>query len=191
VGAGLIAEDLKARALPLYLVRPVTPFDYWLGKLLVPVRVLAVTVLAPGLALILIGALFQPSERMLPFLWDRRGLVVAVVLHWAYVALVWSSLALFVSAVARGRGAAIVLGGILFFAGVVSQLVASHLDGRTAELLHATSLYQDGRAVLGAGIEGVRGRLPEVPDALLVGGAVVLLAAGVVVRRARTVEVVA
>jgi ABC-type transport system involved in multi-copper enzyme maturation permease subunit len=193
VGAGLVADDLKSRALPLYLVRPVRPFDYWLGKLLVPVRVLALTVLAPGLLLILVGALFQPSERMLPFLWGRRELVAAVLLHFAFVAVVWSSVALLVSTVAQARVAAIVLGAVVFFAGAIVGGVAQHTEGTLRDALEATSLYGDAQAVLSGAIvapEDMPDELPPRNLALVMGAAVTGLATLVVLRRARTVEVV-
>jgi hypothetical protein len=193
VGAGLVADDVKARALPLYLVRPVTPVDYWIGKLLVPVRVLALTVLFPGLLLVLVGALFQPSDRMLPFLWGRRDLLAAVVLHFAHVALVWSSVALFVSTVAGSRVAAIVLGAVVFFAGGIPREVAPHAEGALARLLDAVDLHAGGRAVLASPLEqtaATMGRLPETAWAVGVGAAFVALGAFVVLRRARTVEVV-
>jgi hypothetical protein len=200
VGAGLVADDLKSRSLPLYLVRPVTPFDYWLGKFLVPVRVLALTVLVPGLLLVLVGALFQPSDRMFPFLWDRRDLVSAVLLHFAYVAVVWSGVALLVSTVAPSRVLAIVIGAVVFFAGHVPREVAREASGTLGSLLGAASLHDDSRAFLALPLAGredglfVPAVLQDVPDtswALAVGLAVFAISTFLVLRRARTVEVVA
>jgi hypothetical protein len=188
---------MKARALPLYLVRPVQPVDYWFGKLLVPIRVLAATVLVPGLFLVLVGALFQPSDRMLPFLWDRRDLVAAVLLQFAYVGVVWSSVALLVSTIAQARVAAIVLGAVIFFAGAIPAEFARDADGVLARLLEAGNLHADARAVFQVPLRalpietGAVEPLPRPGYALAVGLAYAALAAFVVLKRARTVEVVA
>jgi hypothetical protein len=193
VGAGLVADDLKARALPLYLVRPVRPFDYWLGKFLVPVRALALTLLAPGLLLVLAVALFQPSDRMLPFLWARRDLVVAVLVHFAYVAAVWSSVALLASTVAQARVMAIVLGAAVFFGGAVVGLIAVEAGPRVRDELEAVSLYGDAQAVLAHALrdaENVSDSLPPLNYAIVLGLLVTALATFVVLRRARSVEVV-
>ena len=51
-GAPLVADDLGANAFPLYLVRPIRPLDYVLGKSLVFPALLAVATLLPGVALL-------------------------------------------------------------------------------------------------------------------------------------------
>jgi ABC-type transport system involved in multi-copper enzyme maturation permease subunit len=208
VGAGLIADDLRARALALYLVRPITPFDYYLGKLLIPIRVLGLTVLVPALALVLIAALFRPSDRMLPFLWDQRGVVGAVVVHFAVMALSFASLTLLVSTWTGRRVAAIVLGAVIFFGGSIPRLVAHLTSGPVADVLDATDLWSNAYALfldllpttsmsealahMGAdGPGSAAERMPKLGPAMAVSGLVVLLAAWTVLRRARTVEVVA
>jgi ABC-type transport system involved in multi-copper enzyme maturation permease subunit len=58
VGAGLIANDLKARALPIYFSKPVTPATYLLGKWTVVASFVAVVVLVPNLIALALGTLF-------------------------------------------------------------------------------------------------------------------------------------
>ncbi len=193
VGAGLVADDLKSRALPLYLVRPITPLDYWLGKLLIPVRVLLLTVLVPALALILVGSLFRPSDEMLPFLWERRGLALGVLAHFAVAALSFSSLVLLVSTWVGSRGGAIALGAVVFIAGGAPQVVARFTPSPFSDLLMSTSLPNNAQAMLLPFLRPevaarAAGAFPPVWSALLVSGSVVCLAAWVVVSRARTAE---
>ncbi len=83
VGSGLVAEDLRTRALPLYLVRPITPVDYWLGKWLVPAGVLAASVLLPALFLVLFGVLLEPSDQVLDFASEQGPLVLALLAAYA------------------------------------------------------------------------------------------------------------
>ncbi len=54
-GPGLIANDLKARALPIYFARPITPLTYLLGKWLVAAGFIALVTVVPNL-LALLGA---------------------------------------------------------------------------------------------------------------------------------------
>jgi ABC-type transport system involved in multi-copper enzyme maturation permease subunit len=56
-GPGLIADDLKARALPIYFARPVNPRTYLLGKWMVIACFMALAVLAPNLLALLFGTL--------------------------------------------------------------------------------------------------------------------------------------
>jgi len=51
-GSALISGDLRTRALPLYLSKPITRVDYILGKLLVPAVLLALVTLLPSLILL-------------------------------------------------------------------------------------------------------------------------------------------
>lgn len=47
-GSGLISNDLRTRALPLYLSRPISRFDYALGKFLVASFFVAVVTIVPA-----------------------------------------------------------------------------------------------------------------------------------------------
>ena len=55
VGAGVIANDLKARALPIYFAKPVTPATYLLGKGAVVASFVALVTLVPSLAAFVLG----------------------------------------------------------------------------------------------------------------------------------------
>jgi len=58
VGSGLIAQDLKARALPIYFSKPITPITYLLAKWMIVAAFLALAMLVPNLLSLLLGVLF-------------------------------------------------------------------------------------------------------------------------------------
>jgi ABC-type transport system involved in multi-copper enzyme maturation permease subunit len=55
VGAGLISRDLKARALPIYFAKPLTPLTYLLGKWGVIASFIALIMLVPNLLALVLG----------------------------------------------------------------------------------------------------------------------------------------
>jgi ABC-type transport system involved in multi-copper enzyme maturation permease subunit len=57
VGPGLIANDIKARALPIYFARPITPSTYLLGKWMVAATFIGLVTVAPNLAALIFGVL--------------------------------------------------------------------------------------------------------------------------------------
>lgn len=58
VGPGLIAGDLKHRALPIYFAKPVTPLTYLAGKWLIVAAFIAAVTLIPNLLTLTFGILF-------------------------------------------------------------------------------------------------------------------------------------
>ena len=201
VGAGLVADDLRTRALPLYLVRPVTPFDYFLGKWLVPVAVLAVNVLAPGLGIVLMAAVLRPSGESTAFLAEQGDIVGTLLAHFAVLALVYASVVILVSAAAKRRGAAIIAGALVFIGGSIvgggiNEGISEEMEGVPGDVARALSPMGDAFRVLDDGIGhlavGVEtGSSGTGADGVYVAAAVLLaLCAFVVMRRARTTEVV-
>ena len=57
VGPGLIARDLRSRALPIYFAKPVTPLTYLTGKWLVVASFIAMVMLVPNLLTLTIGSM--------------------------------------------------------------------------------------------------------------------------------------
>ena len=55
VGAGLISKDLKARALPIYFSKPLTPLTYLLGKWGVIASFIALIMLIPNMLALALG----------------------------------------------------------------------------------------------------------------------------------------
>ncbi len=95
-GSGLVANDLKANALQIYLSKPITRQDYLIGKLGVLVFFLTLPTLAPALLLYLLAILFQTN---LGYFRDNPwvlasiiGYALAIIFTYALVMLALSSL---------------------------------------------------------------------------------------------------
>lgn len=95
-GAGLIANDLKANALQIYLSKPITRRDYLIGKLGVLVFFLALPTLLPALLLFLLAVIFQPTLSFLEqYYWVLAsifGFSLIIILANALIILALSSL---------------------------------------------------------------------------------------------------
>jgi len=121
-GAGLIAEDRRARALPLYFSRPLGRLDYALGKLLTVVFFLGLLLWLPPLCMYLIELALSNRDGVagaqLPTL--LRSLLPGVV-----GVFLLGSLALGVSSLAnRHSHAALLLIGIVLVAALFGQILA-------------------------------------------------------------------
>jgi ABC-2 type transport system permease protein len=57
VGPGLIARDLRTRALPIYFAKPVTPLTYLAGKWLIVAAFIAAVMLVPNILSLSLGSL--------------------------------------------------------------------------------------------------------------------------------------
>jgi ABC-type transport system involved in multi-copper enzyme maturation permease subunit len=65
VGPKLVSQDLQSRSLALYFAKPLTRFDYVLGKLAVVGFWVAMVTLVPTLVLYALSILFSPSAETL------------------------------------------------------------------------------------------------------------------------------
>ncbi len=130
-GSGLIANDLKANALQIYLSKPITRQDYLIGKLGVLVFFLALPTLAPGLLLYLLAILFQAN---LSYFADNPwvpasiiGYSLAIVFTYALVMLALSSLT------RSSRFAGISFAAVFLFSqilyGILSQILRTSSVG--------------------------------------------------------------
>lgn len=95
-GAGLISNDLKANALQIYLSKPITRQDYFMGKLGVLVFFLAMPTLIPGLLLFILAALFRADAAFfVQNLWLMAPIVgysILIVFTYGLIILALSSL---------------------------------------------------------------------------------------------------
>ena len=206
VGSGLIADDLKSRALPLYLVRPITPTDYWLGKWLIPAGVLLVQFLLPMLCLVLFGILLEPSDRVLDFAAEQGRLVLGVLASYVAASAAYGSLVLIVSTLTGRRTPALVVGAAAIFVApvLVGLAVSAARTGRIDGVIPSSGMLDAVRTLalpndVSAIFHAVSGHaidphaqlfMPPVGAAVAMLVAIFLLGAFVVIRRARTVEVV-
>jgi ABC-type transport system involved in multi-copper enzyme maturation permease subunit len=192
VGAGLVAEDLRTRALPLYLVRPITPADYWLGKLLIPVAVIGTSYVLPLLFLVLFGILLRPSDEILGFAAAQAGLAGAVVVHGLLAGATYGSLMLLVSTLAGRRLGALLLGAAVVYGSEMLRVTLGRQEMPGEEVWRALSLPADLKVIFHE-LADVPVRFaewnPKVGPAVAAVSVVVAAGAVVVLRRARSVEV--
>lgn len=204
-GAGLVSEDLKARALTLYLVRPIRALDYALGKALVIPWVLITRTALPGLVLWLLAGAWQPPGETWAF-WtanlDLLGVMGAFVL---IASGLYSGMLLLIGAGTSRRGVVASLSAAVMFGGSMLAGIGMQVRGVAGEALRLAGIPMDAIAPFirleWLEQEARSARLgislrpdPDayLPDTLAVSvlAAAVLLAGLVRVwRRARTVEV--
>jgi ABC-type transport system involved in multi-copper enzyme maturation permease subunit len=202
VGSGLISGDLRARALPLYLVRPIRSWEYVLGKALVLPRVLLWTCLAPGLIYYLLVGVWRPPGESAAWLADNLDIIESIFMHYITASVSYTGLMLFLSARTERGGAVVSMAAAILFAGSLLSVLMSQLDGvgqvmkyagiplntvagitrNSIEATWATQSHSDQ-------LDEVLSHIPTPTGALLLG--IVLLGLGVfgALRRARTVEV--
>lgn len=145
VGSGLIADDLAAGALPLYLVRPMRGRDYVLGKALVIPGILAYAILLPGLFFYLLAAFWQPPGEAWSFLFSHLEIPARVFRHYLLAALIFSGLLLLLSSRTPRRGAVAVLAAAFLLAGMLINGIASSglIEGHALRLLKLADLVGD------------------------------------------------
>ena len=109
-GSGVISGDIRTRALPLYLSKPISPFDYIVGKLMVPTFFLALVTALPAELLWLMRVL---TGEGVAFFTEHPLLPVRILLASAVTMVVMSVLMLALSSLSRsawlpGLGLAII-----------------------------------------------------------------------------------
>jgi hypothetical protein len=92
----LISQDIRSRAFLLYFSRPLTRFEYLLGKLAIVWAYMALISLAPALALYVLGVLLSPNLGVFDATWDLPLRITAasivLMLPTSVLALCFSSL---------------------------------------------------------------------------------------------------
>lgn len=94
----LIARDFRSRAFLLYFSRPLTRFEYLLGKAVTVWVYLSIITTLPALALYILGVLLSPDISVLSYTWDLPFRIIAA----STVLMVpTTAIALFFSAIAQ------------------------------------------------------------------------------------------
>jgi ABC-2 type transport system permease protein len=184
VGPALVAPDLRNNAMPLYLARPITPWDYVLGKLAVLVLLLSAVTWVPGLLVFGFKSVLGGGTWFADNFWVAGSIVLGSLLWIVTLALV----ALAISASVKWKPVA----RLLFFAG---PMLAEAMGGiiniafRThwGKLLSTDSLLTALRVGL-FDLPQTRGSLPSLAP-WLVFPAICLLSLLVLRRRVRAYEV--
>lgn len=185
VGGGLIAKDVKFKAMQIYLAKPITNVEYILGKLGVVVSFLADVTLVPGMLLFVIQAILVGDSLYFRHYWWVMGAIfaysVVIILSGSFLILALSALS------ESSRGAAVGCAAVFVFSTAIAQLLrnSTHQD-----IFMAISFVHNWRTV-GEAIFGVE-KSYDLPWAwsLAVLVAVMLVCAAVLIRRIRGVEVV-
>lgn len=142
-GAGLVSEDLKVRALTLYLVRPITAFDYALGKALVVPWVLVTRTALPGAAFWLLTGAWLPPGQTLGF-WQANLDVLELVLRYTLLASgLYGGLLMLLSAGTSRRGVVSALAAAVLFGGMMLYGIATRMRGAAGDALRLVGLPID------------------------------------------------
>ena len=197
VGAGLVADDLRTRGLALYLVRPILPIDYAIGKALILPALLIPLALIPGLLLLLLVALWQPPGETWSFLVANANIAWRVVGFYTIAATSLTGLMLTLSSRTARRGLVIGMAAAVLFGGPFVRAIGRFVDGLAGDVMRSLDIM----ANMTRGLTLARQR-PEFPmerwerewlptELAVIVVAVSLLALGLYLawRRARNVEV--
>ncbi len=123
VGPGLISQDLRVNAMPLYFSRPLRRMDYFLGKLGVIVTFLGLVLIVPAIVAYICGLLFSMDFHVLL---DTFGLLLEVIAFGLIISVSAGTLILALSALSRNsRYVALLWLGLWF----ISSVVGSVLEG--------------------------------------------------------------
>jgi len=98
IGPGLISQDLRFNAIPLYLSRPLTRFDYFAGKLATIAAFLAAVMIVPAVLTYVIGLAFSLDFKVVT---DTIHIVPAVVAYGLVVTAVGGLFMLAISSLSR------------------------------------------------------------------------------------------
>ncbi len=184
-GAGLIAEDFKHNALQLYFAPPLSKRDYIVGKLGVVAFFILVLTALPWLLLVGFKLVFAGSFK---FLGDYPWLPLAILGYAALMTFFFGAYVLLLSATSRNTRYVIVLiFGVFYFSALLSAALRGIFRTPYAALLSVmANLRQAGAALL-----GVKPPYAFPPAwSFLVLAAVCVLAAVILARKVRGVEVI-
>jgi ABC-2 type transport system permease protein len=123
LGPGLISQDLRFNALPLYFSRPLRRIDYFLGKLGVIVVFLALVMIVPSIVAYIMGLAFSLD---ISIIGDTSGILLASIGYGLIVSLSAGLLMLALSALSRNsRYVALLWAAVWIISSVVSLVLQS------------------------------------------------------------------
>lgn len=121
VGPGLISQDLRFNALPLYLSRPVRRIDYFVGKFGVVAYFLGMVLIVPSIIAYVLGLLFSLD---LTIIRDTFPLLLSALGYGALMTLSAGTLILALSALTRNsRYVALFWLAIWFVSSITSEIL--------------------------------------------------------------------
>lgn len=185
VGSGLIADDIRANALQLYLSRPITRTQYIAGKAAILMGALSAVTFVPAMLLLLLVPAF--AGRM-TFLLDNFSLIASISAYSVIQITLSAFLILALSSLSKSRWfVAMLYAGLAFFTHAVFGVLGAALPGSAFSWV---SIFANVRQV-----GDVLFRLPPRHDTHpLISATVIVLiivaSAAVLRRRIRAIEVV-
>jgi len=127
VGSGLIADDIRANALQLYLSRPITRTQYVAGKAAILMAALAAVTFVPAMLLLLLVPAFAGS---MTFLRDNLVLIPAITAYSVIQITLSAFLILALSSLSKSRWfVAILYAGLAFFTHAVFGVLGAAVEG--------------------------------------------------------------
>lgn len=184
-GSGLIAADRRANALQIYLSKPLTRFEYIVGKLAILMTFLLLVTWVPAVLLLLVQILFSGSVDFLA----ANPLLLPAITGFSFVqALVVAMAMLALSALSKSsRYVGVLYAALLFF----SQAVYGILYGITRDSRLAWVSIVSDLAQIGDAMFQVRPRFDmPLPAAVAMIVLLIAVSAYVLDRRVRGTEVV-
>ncbi len=131
VGPGLISQDLRFNALPLYFSRPVRRIDYFIGKLGVIGAFLGMVIVVPAVAAWFLGVLFSLDFTVI---FDTGRILIGMILYGLVVTVSAGLLILALSSLSRdSRYVGAACAGFWILTGIVYGI----LEG-----VHVSSYYR-------------------------------------------------
>ena len=186
IGSGLIADDIRANALQLYLSRPITRTQYIAGKAAVLMTALAAVTWLPGMLLLLLVPAFAGS---MTFLLDHLTLIPSISAYSLVQITLSAFLILALSSLSKSRWfVAVMYAGLAFFTHAVFGVLGAAVTGTGFSWV---SIFANVNQV-----GDVLFRMPPRYDthpliSAVAIGVIVVVSAAVLSRRIRAIEVVA
>jgi hypothetical protein len=126
-GASAIASDFASGAFTVYLSKPISRFDYFLGKAIPVAGAVSAVTLAPALALLLLHQSLAPNFELLS---EAPWLPLAVTAYSLFLALYFTLSVLAVSSLCRsGRVAGAGFAALVFGSEIVARTATSRAFG--------------------------------------------------------------
>jgi ABC-2 type transport system permease protein len=184
-GSGLIADDLRARALQLYLSRPVTRTQYLAGKAAILMTALLTVTWLPAMLLLFLVPI---SAGSMAFIFDNLFLIPAISAYALIHVTVSTFLMLALSSLSQSRWfVAVMYAGIAFFTNALFGVIGAAIEGT---MFSWVSVFANIRQV-GDVLFRLTPRFQTPPLVSAAVLAAVIAASGYVLsRRIRAVEVV-
>jgi len=127
VGSGLIADDIRARALQLYLSRPVTRTQYVAGKAAILMAALGAVTLLPALLLLFLVPAFMGS---MTFVLNNLSLIPSIAAYSVIHITLSAFLILALSSLSNSRWfVSVMYAGLAFFTHAVYSVLSNVGDG--------------------------------------------------------------